>query len=137
MVASEKTPDFEELGGVSVDYTGIIRECEFWEKRAKDIGENRLFLQSLRCRKAIVTLLARAEEAENRVRDLDTTHRTEMCESGYDCVELGNVRKAMEEAEARAERAEKCIARIKNAVDDHRWHLAVAAVKAFYIEKES
>lgn len=118
-----------------MDYTGMIRECEFWEEKAKSIGEEGLFLQSLRCRKAIVTLLARAEDAEARVRDLETTHRTEMCESGYDCVELGNVRKALETAEARAERAEKCIDKIRNAVEGHRWHLAVAAVKAFYIEK--
>lgn len=44
-------------------------------------------------------------EQEARLRDLETTHRTEMCENGYDCVELGKVRKALEAAETRAERA--------------------------------
>lgn len=56
---------------------------------------------------AITDLLARAEAAEARVHELETLHRTEMCESGYDCVELGKVRKELEEAEARAEKAEK------------------------------
>lgn len=47
----------------------------------------------------IANLIARAEAAENRVHDLETLHRTEMCEDGYDCVELGKVRKALQAAE--------------------------------------
>lgn len=46
---------------------------------------------------AITDLLA-------QVHELETTHRTEMCEDGYDCVSLGQARKAQEEAEARADR---------------------------------
>lgn len=56
---------------------------------------------------AITDLLARAEAAKARVLELETTHRTEICESGYDCVELGQVRKTLEEAEARAKKAER------------------------------
>lgn len=49
---------------------------------------------------SITDLLARAEAAEARVHELETTHRVEMCEDGYDCVELGKVRRKLEEAEA-------------------------------------
>lgn len=56
---------------------------------------------------AITDLLA-------RVHELETLHRTEMCESGYDCVELGKVRKELEEAEARAEKAEREIYRLRD-----------------------
>ena len=52
-------------------------------------------------------LLERAEAAEARVHELETTHRTEMCSDGYDCVQLGKTRKAAADAEARAEKAEK------------------------------
>ena len=44
--------------------------------------------------------------AEARVHELETTHRVEMCEDGYDCVELGKVRRKREEAEVREEKAE-------------------------------
>ena len=60
---------------------------------------------------AITDLLARAEAAEARVRELETTFRIEKCDSGPECVELGKVRKAlavaMEVAETRAEKAEE------------------------------
>ena len=56
---------------------------------------------------AITDLLARAEAAEARVHELETTHLTEMCSDGYDCVQLGKARKAAADAEARAEKAEK------------------------------
>lgn len=52
-------------------------------------------------------LLARAEAAEARVHELETTHRTEICADGYDCVQLGKARKAAADAAARAEKAEK------------------------------
>lgn len=42
-------------------------------------------------------------EAVEALVDLETTHRTEMCESGYDCVELGKARKALGYAKAMAE----------------------------------
>lgn len=45
--------------------------------------------------------------AEARVRELETTYRIEKCENGPECVELGKVRKALAEAEARAEKAER------------------------------
>ena len=54
----------------------------------------------------ICDIMARAEAAEARVHELETTHRTEMCSDGYDCVELGKARKAAADAEARAEKAE-------------------------------
>lgn len=56
---------------------------------------------------AITDLLARADAAEARVRELETSFRTEKCENGPECVELGRVRKALAEAEARAEKAER------------------------------
>ena len=46
-------------------------------------------------------------EAMDYIVDLETTYRTEMCEDSYDCMELGKVRKALQVAEARAEKAEK------------------------------
>lgn len=49
--------------------------------------------------------LARAAQAH--LHELETTHRTEMCSDGYDCVELGEARKAAMEAENRAMAAEK------------------------------
>lgn len=55
----------------------------------------------------ITDLLARAEAAEARVRELETSFRTEKCENGPECVELGKVRKALSAAEARAEKAER------------------------------
>lgn len=55
----------------------------------------------------ICDILARAEAAEARVHELETTHRTEMCSDGYDCVQLRKARKAVADAEARAEKAEK------------------------------
>lgn len=43
------------------------------------------------------TLQAENEKLRREVADLETTHRTEMCENGYDCVELGKVRTKLEE----------------------------------------
>lgn len=45
--------------------------------------------------------------AEAHVRELETTYRIEICDNGPECVELGKVRKALAEAEARAEKAER------------------------------
>ena len=56
---------------------------------------------------SITDLLARAEAAEARVHELETSHRLEKCENGPECEELGRVRKALAEAEARAEKAER------------------------------
>lgn len=42
-----------------------------------------------------------------RIHELETTHRTEMCSDGYDCVQLEKARKAVADAEARAEKAER------------------------------
>lgn len=41
------------------------------------------------------------------IADLETTHRTEICEDGYDCTELGKVRKALQEAESKLGKAER------------------------------
>lgn len=57
---------------------------------------------------AITDLLARAEAAEARVRELETSFRTEKCENGPECAELGRARKRAEAAEARCRLAEKC-----------------------------
>ena len=52
----------------------------------------------------ICDIMARAEAAEARVHELETTHRTEMCSDGYDCVQLGKARKAAADAEERVEK---------------------------------
>lgn len=41
----------------------------------------------------------RRKECETRIRELETQHRTEMCEAGYDCVQIGKVRKEKAEVE--------------------------------------
>ena len=83
----------------------------------------------------ITDLLARAEAAEARVRELETSFRTEKCENGPECAELGRARRRAEAAEARAEKAErerdgfkaKYIEAVNRAcelskiVDDHGW----------------
>lgn len=51
--------------------------------------------------KVVPELRAQLEAAEARVRDLEAQHRTEMCENGYDCVELGKARAAAVEARAK------------------------------------
>lgn len=55
---------------------------------------------------------------------------------GKDLVFVTDLLSHAEAAEARAEKAEKCIAGIKSAVDNHRWSMVVAKVKSFYWEKE-
>lgn len=83
-------------------------EAYFWAWRAlnaairaeRAVGESMSLLTN-------ADLLARAEAAEALVHELETTHRTEMCSDGYDCVQLRKARKAVADAEARAEKAEK------------------------------
>lgn len=40
------------------------------------------------------------EKLRARVNDLETQHRTELCGSGYDCVELGKLRAELEQIKA-------------------------------------
>lgn len=72
---------------------------------ARYIAESRQLFHLMA--EAITDLLTRAEAAEARVRELETSFRTEKCENGPECVELGRARKRMEEAEVRAEKAER------------------------------
>ncbi|WP_418725605.1 DUF551 domain-containing protein [Dysosmobacter sp.] len=46
-------------------------------------------------------------EAVAYIVNLETTHRTEMCEAGYDCTELGKVRKALQAAESKLDAAKR------------------------------
>lgn len=46
---------------------------------------------------ALSTLQAENKRMRREIADLETQHRTEMCESGYDCVELGKARTKLEE----------------------------------------
>lgn len=46
-------------------------------------------------------------EAVAYIVNLETTHRTEMCEAGYDCTELGKVRKALQAAEFKLAEAKR------------------------------
>lgn len=43
--------------------------------------------------------LAEVKCVENRIRELEAQHRTEMCEAGYDCVQIGKVRKEKADVE--------------------------------------
>lgn len=43
--------------------------------------------------------LAEVKCVENRIRELETQHRTEICEAGYDCVQIGKVRKEKADVE--------------------------------------
>ena len=45
----------------------------------------------------IPELRAENEKLRARINDLETQHRTEMCESGYDCIELGKLRAELEQ----------------------------------------
>lgn len=46
-------------------------------------------------------------DLEARIHELETAYRLEKCEDGPECTELGKVRRALEAAEARAEKAER------------------------------
>lgn len=46
-------------------------------------------------------------EAVAYIVNLETTHRTEMCEAGYDCTELGKVRKSLQAAESKLDEAKR------------------------------
>ena len=82
-----------------------IQKCPF--------GENKMYCVQCQYKicdeaaTAITDLLARAEAAEARVRELETSFRTEKCENGPECVELGRARKRAEAADAGAEKAER------------------------------
>ena len=70
------------------------------------------------------------------IADLEATHRTEMCETGYDCTELGKVRNALEAAETRAEKAEKCIAEIEEAMKFQRYYAVALRIFEYRGQKE-
>lgn len=101
-----------EVGITDMDYRKLVEnmlkgceDCEYRNECRED--ETRECAHRLNAATAITDLLARAEAAEARVRELETSFRTEKCENGPECVELGRVRKALAEAEARAEKEER------------------------------
>lgn len=49
--------------------------------------------------------------AENRIRELEAQHRTEMCEAGYDCVQIGKERKEAERERKRSGEQEENLKR--------------------------
>ena len=53
--------------------------------------------RSMEAATAISTLQGENEKLRARINDLETQHRTEMCESGYDCIELGKLRAELEQ----------------------------------------
>lgn len=83
-----------------MNYKSIIRECAYWEEKAKAIGEKGLYYLNLNCGKAITDLLSRAEAAEARfaLLDKDRENANEACAKWE-----GMYRMALE----RAEKAEK------------------------------
>ena len=54
---------------------------------------------------ALSTLQAENEKLRGYINDLETQHRTEMCENGYDCVELGKLRAELEQVKAERDAA--------------------------------
>lgn len=84
--------------------TDLLARAEAAEKERDSLRE---VLDMYGGEDGITAMLKQKEAAEARVHDLETTHRVEMCEDGYDCVELGKVRRKLEKAEARAEKAER------------------------------
>lgn len=96
-----------------MDYKEQIEQAKHaavkWREQHPIVGVGELRVDCMvddLCR-SITDLLARAEASEARVRELETSFRTEKCENGPECAELGRVRKALAEAEARAEKAER------------------------------
>ena len=53
----------------------------------------------------LVELQAENEKLRGYINDLETQHRTEMCENGYDCVELGKLRAELEQVKAERDAA--------------------------------
>ena len=70
-----------------------------WEKRHPITGTFDLRVQdALRdAATALSILQAENEKLRGYINDLETQHRTEMCENGYDCVELGKLRAELEQ----------------------------------------
>lgn len=95
-----------------MDYKEQIEYLRYLEQQAQHI-EAAAFARAAR---SITDLLARAEAAEACVLELETTHRTEMCEDGYDCTAIGQVRRRLEAAEERAEKAETQMREAKRCV---------------------
>lgn len=96
----------------------LLARAEAAETRCKRLDEARE-----RANEACAKWEGKFRMAEARVRELETTYRIEICDNGPECVELGKVRKALAEAEARAEKAERerdaAIRDLKIAADDN------------------
>lgn len=104
-----------------MDYKELVKNLKAWEEEyiSSACGERaikceRFCLMDKDClvtqaTTAITDLLARAEAAEARVRELETSFRTEKCENGPECAELGRARKRADAAEARCETLEKMV----------------------------
>ena len=97
-----------------MDYKEQIEQAkhaaEKWREKHRivGVGEFRVDCMVDDLTRSITDLLARAEAAEACVRELETSFRTEKCENGPECAELGRARKRAEAAEARCRLAEKC-----------------------------
>ena len=61
---------------------------------------------------ALSTLQAENEKLRGYINDLETQHRTEMCENGYDCVELGKLRAELEQVKRERDSALKDLERL-------------------------
>lgn len=94
---AERERDEEKL---KVDeYTEAARAIALWLSAFCDKSLSYPQMISNAVRKisaAYADMEKRAECAEARIRELETQHRTEMCEAGYDCVQLGKERKSAE-----------------------------------------
>ena len=64
-----------------------LKECSTYGFKQEICGE---------AATALSTLQAENEKLRGYINDLETQHRTEMCENGYDCVELGKLRAELE-----------------------------------------
>lgn len=119
-----------------MDYKSVLLECESRSEMYRCSNAVWARTHEENCISAINALLARAESAEARVHELETTRRVEMCEDGYDCVELGKVHRKLEETEARAEKAEKCITEIEEAMKFQRYSAVMLRISEYLCEKE-
>lgn len=86
-----------------MDYKEQIAYLRYLEQQSQHI-EASAFARAAR---SIADLLARAETAEARVNELETLHRTEMCEDGWDCVALGKEREKVKRLEMKIERLKR------------------------------
>ena len=91
-----------------MDYDKLIEQLNAWnEQHLSVVCGGKHFACDYLCENedcivvraatALSTLQAENEKLRGYINDLETQHRTKMCENGYDCVELGKLRVELEQ----------------------------------------